>query len=304
MYLNRDMLEEATFDAESRNGRFMLLAVKEKDRQDGHDVYLHLGSRSAREIYSRFSAKKVDEIDAEISKLESETEKLKTELREINLNDAIESVDSANTWCRIQLRLSAIKAQTRELKKIRGEAQETAANLIDTNAETRASGNRISGAMHDASNKYIQDTAQSFTGLDKVQVKDLSGATMYSPELLTNQGVLNVLSTVAEVIDNKEGSCLILVAKDERHKVKIETQVMAWEKNSKVIVTTQDTLAAVLRTLSGLSKIYYKTPNEQDLQGAINIPITQDILNRIGAIIQNKEQFEDFKQAIVNLLQA
>jgi len=156
--------------------------------------------------------------------------------------------------------------------------------------------------------KKIQDTAKSFTGLDQVDIKDKDAVFLYASNVLEGldkRSALESLSAVTQGLKDRANSAVILVA-TEKQEGKLEQlkEKLAPELREKVIITDKEHLPGILRFLSGMTKIYYRTENDPELPGAENITITEDILNKIGAIMQNKEQFEEFKQAIVNLLQA
>jgi len=145
----------------------------------------------------------------------------------------------------------------------------------------------------------------SMLGFDKVDIKDKSCAFAYSSKLLANENILALLPSIAKGIANKPDFCVILAAQEgqesrlEQEVAKLDTKI-----RQRIIIVPEDVLAMTLNGLPDLTKIYYRTQEEPALEGAINIPLTQDILNELGIVIKDKEQFEELQKQIVNLLQA
>ena len=170
---------------------------------------------------------------------------------------------------------------------------------------------KISGAMHEAAVNSPRALAGAFIRPEKIRalyIEDQSIAFVYSSKLLDSPGVADLIPSLVEGMIKEPDSAVILVV-NKGQKAAIEQMVsklVPSELQPNVIVAEEgEELQRVLSILSNLTKVYYKTQGEKDLKGAdINIPITQDMLNQLQKIKLNKEQFQELKKEIVNLLQA
>jgi len=146
--------------------------------------------------------------------------------------------------------------------------------------------------------------ARALVGKD-AKSQDRSAVFIYSSEVLKNQGILNIVSAVAEGIKDKKDSRVILAAaQGQEQKLARERAKLTQEQQDKILVVPEGQLKSVLAGLSGLDRIYYKAQYEPDLPDAVNIMITPLILESLGKILKSGSQFEELKREIINLLQA
>jgi len=226
-----------------------------------------------------------------------------------------EASKSAFTERNFALLLELLKDQNIDIQKA---ASEEVGVFISANKalDTESYRERVSALLREvyaddreASLKILKkfESQMAFTLLGiytKKDIKEKLFAIIYSSRLLDNGEILGILPSIAEGLEDKENSRLILVVRKDQ-KAKIEQELAKWKKRDKVLVILDNELASELAVLRNVEKIYLKTKEEPEIQGVDQIiSITEDILNQLKRIRFNNEEFEGLKNEIVALLQA
>jgi len=157
----------------------------------------------------------------------------------------------------------------------------------------------------DYSGNYLPYFAKLLVGLNNVALKGRSLAIIYSSKLLNNKSILALLPYIAKGMKDNPGLRLVLVINEQQDPAALK-EIEKLQDNPNVMIVMESMLQSALSELGAQEKIYLKTQQEPDIQGVdINKTITDEILKKLEKIQEEKkEDFEQLKQEIVNLLQA